>query len=45
MGAGELLKSTDGTPCLERDFPWDGVAIPAMVVFFKLDKGTATPLF
>lgn len=23
------------SPCLERDFPWDGEGVPAMVLFFS----------
>lgn len=30
---------------LEKDFPWDGEEIPAMVVYFACDGDTATPLF
>lgn len=39
--------SIGGSPklCLEKDFPWDGEDIPAMVVFFKIDGGAAVPLF
>ena len=30
---------------LEKDFPWDGEGVPAMVVFFKDNgDGTATPM-
>lgn len=45
VGAAELIKHVDGVPCLEKDFPWDGEGVPAMVVYFKVDKDTATPLF
>jgi hypothetical protein len=30
---------------LEKDFPWDGEDIPAMVIFFNIDGENATPLF
>ena len=30
---------------LEKDFPWDGEDIPAMVVWFVVDGKTSTPIF
>jgi hypothetical protein len=29
---------------LEADFPWDGEDIPAMVVYFAINKGKAVPM-
>lgn len=31
--------------CLEKDFPWDGENIPAMVVFFGEQDGKIIPIF
>jgi hypothetical protein len=35
------------TPCLEKDFHWDGEGIPAMVTYFSSvgADGNVTPLF
>ncbi len=30
---------------LEKDFPWDGEDVPAMVAFFQVKDGVATPMF
>ncbi len=30
---------------LEKDFPWDGEDVPAMVVWFSVDGETAQPMF
>lgn len=33
-----------GRLCIEKDFPWDGEEIPAMVVFFGEVEGQLQPL-
>lgn len=42
-----LAKNNFGTPqfCLEKDFPWDGQGIPAMVIFFGEQDGKIVPMF
>jgi hypothetical protein len=30
---------------LEKDFEWDGEGIPAVIVFFAVQNGKATPMF
>ena len=44
--------SSDGTfigkkprLCIQKDFPWDGQGVPAMVVFFGEVDGETVPLF
>jgi len=48
--AWELSKALKEQPIgpvslsLEKDFPWDGEGIPAMVVFFAIKEETAIPM-
>jgi hypothetical protein len=44
----ECLKMSEqfaGRLCIEKDFPWDGEAVPAMVVLFVEVDGVLQPLF